>query len=474
MMVLAYLIIALVLAAFLLLDKRGAARVVAVSAFAILQAALTIWVLGHRGETDSLYFTFDPAAVLFLTVLAVVAIPGFYHSHLYLNRKNADTPTRGKYYATLVLLITAISGSYLANHLAILWACIEITTFATAFLIDFNRTKPGLEAAWKYLFIASIGVTLAFMGILFFSAIASNNHLDTLFFSGLVSIQGSVNPVLAKAVFFLILIGLSIKLNIIPLHAATIDAKTFLPTPANALVSTALVNVGFIAIYRVFGLLNDSGSADWMMAVMRITGVMSVGLAAIQLFRVKRMKRMLAFSSMEHIGIVLIALSCGKAGFYAAILHIVLHSFVKAGLFYQSGQMFSIFGSVWFKDAGNLMKIYPLGALVLLFGFLSVAALPPSGMFASELLTFFALIAKGYYVTFGFLVFFLIVIIYLVSKFVLGILFGTKPEGFETTVKLPVAESLVPLVLFLLAAYLGLIQPTFFREMIQSAIQFLI
>lgn len=472
-MMLVCFILALILVSILILDKKGAVQAVAVPVFVLLQVALTGWVLSSPGETDSLYFTFDPAAVLFLGVLAVVAVPGFYHSHLYLKRKNADSQTRGKYYAALILLIAAISGSYLSNHLAILWACIEITTFATAFLIDFNRTKPGLEAAWKYLFIASVGVTLAFMGILFFSAIASNNQLDTLFFKGLMAIQGNVNPVLAKAVFLLILIGLSIKLNIIPLHAATIDAKTFLPSPANALVSTALVNVGFIAIYRVFGLLSHSGSADWMMAVMRITGLISVGLAAIQLFRVKRMKRMLAFSSMEHIGIVLIALSCGKAGFYAAILHIVLHSFVKAGLFYQSGQVFSIFGSVWFKDSGNLMKIYPLGAMVLLFGFLSISALPPSGMFASELLTFFALIEKGYFVTFGFLVFSLIVIIYLVSKYVLGILMGPSPEGIERSAKLPLAESLAPVFLFLLATWLGLAQPTFFREMIQAAIRFL-
>lgn len=473
MVVLGYFIVVLILAGLLLFNKKGGVQGILISIFAVLQAALTVYAYFHREVTDSSYFTFDAAALLFLSVLALVGIPAMYHSHLYLQRKNAETTRRGKYYAALVLLMAAITGSYLSNHLAVLWACIEVTTFATAFLIDFNRTKPGLEAAWKYLFIASIGITLTFMGILFFSAIASNNHLDTLHFSGLASISANVNPVLAKAVFLLILIGLSIKLNIVPLHAATIDAKTMLPTPANAVVSTALVNVGFIAIYRVFGLLNHSSSAEWMMVVMRITGIISIGLAAIQLFRVKRMKRMLAFSSMEHIGVVLIALSCGKPGYYAAILHIVLHAFVKAGLFFQAGQAFYIYSSVWFKDSGNMIRIYPWGALVMLFGVLSVTAIPPSGLFVSELLTFFALVEKGYYVTLFFLLFFLIVIIYLISRFTLGMIFGETPEGFENPGKLSVAESLPPLGLFLLASYLGFAQPAFFREMIQSAVQFL-
>jgi hydrogenase-4 component F len=473
MMVLSYFILVLILAGFLLFNKRKVVQGILVSSFVVLQLALTIYAYLHRGATDSLYFSFDGAALLFLGVLALVGMPAFYHSYLYLLRKKAEIKRQGKYYAALELLMAAITGSYLTNHLALLWACIEITTFATAFLIDFNRNKPGLEAAWKYLFIASIGITLTFMGILFFSAIASNNHLDTLFFSGLTAISGNVNPVLAKAVFLLILVGLSIKLNIVPLHAATIDAKTMLPSPANAVVSTALVNVGFIAIYRVFGLLNHSSSADWMMDVMRITGIISIGLAAIQLYRVKRMKRMLAFSSMEHIGIVLIALSCGKPGYYAAILHIILHAFIKGGLFFQAGQAFYIYGSVWFKDSGNMIRIYPWGALVMLFGVFSVLAIPPSGMFVSELLTFFALVEKGYYVTLFFLIFFLIVIIYLISRYTFGMIFGDTPEGFELPGKLPVAESLPPLVLFVLASYLGFVQPPIFREMIQSAIQFL-
>jgi hydrogenase-4 component F len=473
MVVLGYFILVLLVAGLLILNRNKVCQAALVCFFAFLQAGLTAFAFTNRGETDSGYFTFDSTATIFLAVLAITGIPALYHSHLYLSRKGAEIQREGKYYAALILLMAAIAGSYLSNHLAVLWACIEITTFATAFLIDFNRTKPGLEAAWKYLFIASIGVTLAFMGILFFSAIASNNHLDTLFFNGLSAIRGNINPIIAKAVFLLILVGLSIKMNIVPLHAATVDAKTILPSPANAIVSTALVNVGFIAIYRVFGLLGHSSSLAWMMAVMRLTGVISVGLAAIQLFRVKRMKRMLAFSSMEHIGIVLVALSCGQPGYYAAILHIVLHSLVKAGLFFQSGQTFYIFGSVWFKDSGNLMKIYPPGALVLLFGILSAMAIPPSGMFASELLTFFALINNGYFVTFAFLVFFLVVIIYVISKFTFGVVFGATPEGFEMPGKPSLVESLAPLSLFAIASYLGFVQPAFLKETICQAIQFL-
>ena len=172
-------------------------------------------------------------------------------------------------------------------------------------------------------------------------------------------------------------------------------AHTVAPPPISAFISTTLMNVGFLAIFRIYGLFSHTSILPFMNHVLILSGMLSLLIASGYMLKAKHNKRMLAYSSMENMGIVAICLGIGGIGYYAAILHIVLHSLTKAGLFYQMGQSHKIMGTYQLDESGNYMKLYPAGAIVLLLGLLCITAIPPSGMFISELLLFKAMIIKG-------------------------------------------------------------------------------
>jgi hydrogenase-4 component F len=172
-------------------------------------------------------------------------------------------------------------------------------------------------------------------------------------------------------------------------------------------------------------------------------------------------------------GIIAVALSLGKPGYYAAILHIVFHSFVKAGLFYQIGQVYNFFKSYWISDTGNYFKINPVGGLVIILGFISITAMPPSGLFISEFLVFKALFALKHYALACFILFLFTIIIYVFGKHIFFLLYSNPPENknFET-IKINRFETISQFVLFGLVIYLGFNPPVFFTDLIKSAISF--
>jgi len=180
---------------------------------------------------------------------------------------------------------------------------------------------------------------------------------------------------------------------------------------------------------------------------------------------------MYAFSTMEHMGIVCLALFAGGIGYYAAILHVVIHSFVKSGLFYQLGQSNFLFKSIWVRDSGAYFKINPLGALVLLVGFFSITAIPPSGLFVSEFMIFKALfLEKQILVAITALVL-LTVIMFQIGRFLFHLLFEKSPEHLDkTTLQINQYETITQFLLLGLAIYLGYSPPGFFVDIINSAI----
>lgn len=439
--------------------------------FLVVQIALNVYAFIHKGEVDSEYFKFDSLGILLSLALAVLTLTTFYHSKLFLQRHITNTKRDSAYYASLIMLITAMTGAYFASHLAVMWASIEATTIFVAILIYHERTKDALEASWKYLFISSIGVAIAFMGILFLSAIANEKGVVSLQFTQLLSIAPLMNPTLLKITFLLVLTGFSAKMGIIPLHTVTVDAHTAAPSPISAFISTTLMNVGFLGIFRVYTIVVHSSTVDWANSILMITGVLSISMSAIQLVKIKHFKRMFAFSSLEHMGIVILAISLGKYGAYAAILHLVFHSFVKAGLFYQIGQVHSIFHSYWIKDSGNYFKINPIGSIVIILGFLSITAMPPSGLFISEFLVFKALFATKHIAVAILVLLLLSVIIYVFAKHLFKLLYSPLPEHVNSnTIKINKYETITQFVLFALVIYLGFNPPAFFTDLIQSAI----
>ena len=451
--------------------KNKVLSLVLTSLFISSQILLSLYAFFHRGRYDSAYFTFDAIGIILSFILSVLSIFTLYHSILYLRRHQFSLKIESLYFACLVMLMASMTGAYFANHLAVMWVCIESTTLFVAMLIYHERTKIALEAAWKYLYVSSIGVTIAFMGLLFLSAVSNSHGIKSLDIRQLQYIAKEINPVYLKISFLLLLVGFSAKMGVVPLHTVTVDAHTAAPFPISAFISTTLMNVGFLGIFRMFTIVSHSSVFSWTNSVLMIVGTTSVILSTIQLLRIKHFKRMFAFSSLEHMGIIALALSLGKPGYYAALLHIVFHSFVKAGLFYQIGQVYSFYKSYWISDSGNYFKINPLGALVVILGFISITAMPPSGLFISEFLVFKALFISRYFVLACFILFLSIVIMYVFGRHLFNLLYSEIPGGSKIENTKPDRfEALTQVFLFGLVIYIGFNPPVFFTHLINSVI----
>jgi hydrogenase-4 component F len=473
MVLLVFFVISIIISSLIFLLRKKTVNLVLTSLFVATQICLSVYSFIHKGETDSAYFTFDAIGIILSMVLSLLSITTLYHSILYLNRHTSGIKNECIYFASLVMLISSMTGAYFANHLAVMWVCIEATTLFVAMLIFHERSKVALEAAWKYLYVSSIGVTIAFMGLLFLSAISNAHGIKSLDMKQLTIIAKEMNPIYLKITFLLVLVGFSAKMGIVPLHTVTIDAHTAAPFPISAFISTTLMNVGFLGIFRLFTIVAHTEIINWTNSLLIIVGTLSIAMSSIQLLRIKHFKRMFAFSSLEHMGIIALALSLGKAGYYAAILHIVFHSFVKAGLFYQIGQVYNFFKSYWISDTGNYFKINPVGSLVLILGFISITAMPPSGLFISEFLVFKALFALKHYALACFILFLFTIIIYVFAKHLFFLLYSNSPENknFEK-IKINRFETISQFVLFGLVIYLGFNPPVFFTDLIKSAISF--
>jgi hydrogenase-4 component F len=473
-MVFILIIISIAISLSIYLVKKASYTKAISSVFLFSVLMITGYAYLHLEETSSIYYKFDSLSVLLAFVLGILSFATFYHSRLYLKRHNFSVAQEAGYYASLIMLITAMLSAYFADNIAVLWISIETTTLFVSILIFHERTKEALEAAWKYLFVSSVGVALAFIGILFLSITASSSGITDLSLNHLLDATQTMDTAWLKMAFVLTLTGFSAKMGIFPLHTVAVDAHTVAPPPISAFISTTLMNVGFLGIFRIFTILAQTEVLQWAQNVLLVAGVISVFMSAIQLLRIKHYKRMFAFSSLEHMGIVALGLGIGGIGYYAAVLHIVFHSFAKAGLFYQIGQVHQFFNSYWIKDAAGYFKKNPIGGLSLILGVISILAIPPSGLFISEFLVFKAMFVHGHFYIAVFVLILLTVIIYSFSKNAFHLLYGQTDNLVERdAIKVNPYETISQFVLFGLVIYLGVNPPLFFTELINNAIAIL-
>lgn len=472
-MLLIFFILSVILSLNVLIAKNNILTKALTPIYLLSVIGISIYSYLHLNQTDTIYYKFDALGILLTSVLSILSLATFYHSFLYLKRNQFSEKQAAVYYSSLMMFITAMISSYFAGNITLLWVSMESTTLFISILIYIKRSQTTLEATWKYLFVSSVGLAIAFIGILFLSIIASDNGLNNLNIDALASLAGNMDTIWLKVAFILIITGFSVKISVFPLFAVAVDAKTVAASPVNALMSTALVNVGFVGIFRAYYIISNTTILPWAQHILMIIAMVSIFLATIQLTRVKRLKRMYAFSSMEHMGIVLIGMAVGGIGYFAAILHLIFHSLVKAGLFYQVATISRFSNSIWIKDMGMYFKKNPIGGLAFILGIISILAIPPSGLFISEFLTFKALFLNGNYITAIIVLILLTAIIFLVAKNAFHILFNDEKIANTEIANPNPYETISQFVLFGLAIYLGINPPEFFTNLINSAIAIL-
>ncbi len=466
-----YLVASVVISALLFLNRNKRVNYLLVSAFVVLQWVFMLYEYHHQNIADLTYFTPDALAIIFLGILSIVSIPAFYHSYIYFKTSKDDPRERGIYFSAMVVLLFSLSGAYLSNHIAITWIFIELTTLSSSALIYHRRNIRTLEGTWKYIFVCSISITLVFIGILFLSLAVQQAGGTDLFYDELFAKASGMNVFWLKLAFLFIFTGFTSKAGLVPMYTAGIDAKDKAPSPAGAIFGSVLMNVGFLGIFRFYQIISPTSIFPWANKIMLITGLLSVFVATVYMLRVKNFKRMLAYSGVEHMGLVILGLAAGGIGRYAAILHLILHSFAKPTLFFQMGQVYRIYKSKSIYDVGDYFKYNPTGAMVLLFAFFVVTAMPPSGMFVSEFLIFRAWFESGNLWLIPIVLLLLTMIIWSFGKNIFKMLFIKPVSVMEEPVeKISPVESISQIIFLLLVIYLGLNTPSELIQLINSSV----
>ena len=308
---------------------------------------------------------------------------------------------------------------------AFVWIAIEFTSLFSVLLVAFDNTRPALEAAWKYIALMFMGAAIALLGffVLFWAQqAAGGGHYS---WDGLRLIAQQMPLVLVVAAFLLILVGLGTKVGFVPMHTWLPDAHSQAPSPVCALLSGIKTTNSLYVILRIGGLIPLATVQPWM----RIVGLISVGVAAFLLLQVRDYKRLFAYSTVEHMGIVFVAAGVGgPRGTLGAMAQIVSHSLTKSFCFYAAGAALLVVGTRDIASVRGLIRTSPAAGAALLFGALAIGGAPPFAVFLSEFTVFRAGLEQGQFLVTGLLVVFITVAFFGILMHVNRMVFGEPPE----------------------------------------------
>ena len=391
---LTYIIVSLLIAIAPLASRSERITNLIASLFALVQvASVALVFVFDRFDTALLtIFRADTLAVVFHLLMIAVLIFSLIHSSSYLRAEKVTTRSYNAYYTLLMLLALSITCVYYSYNLAMTWVFLELTTICSAGIIYHREFEQSLEATWKYIFVCSTGIAMAYLGILLLSTVAVEGTLD---YAALKSVIAEGNPLYLKLAFLLIVIGYSCKMEIFPLYTVGVDANFAAPAPASAFISTALVNAGFVSIMRIYTLYASSEVFAWARNVLILIGILSLAVGAMFLRRTNNYKRFLSYSTVENMGIVAIGMGIGGVALWAAVFHVMCHTFIKSSMFYHVGVMRHIYDSYSINRIGNYMNINRIGAIGLIVGTLLLLAFPPSPLFVTEVMLFSEIATQG-------------------------------------------------------------------------------
>src|SRR3989339_1655448 len=332
-------------------------------------------VVKHGVYAYQNYFYVDYLGSVLLMILATVGLLVSWYSITYLKtevaKKIIGFHRVRQYFVLLHLFLLVMFLAVITTSPIIAWVAIEATTLSTAFLISFYNKPSATEAAWKYLIISSVGLLLAFFGTLLFlaSTMAVGGH-TLVSWQLILTNAASLNPFVAQIAFLFICIGYGTKVGLAPMHTWLPDAHSKAPSPISALLSGALLNVAFLAILR-FKIITDSVVERSFSDMLLIGfGLLSVGIAALIILVQKKYKRLFAYSSIEHMGIIALGCGFGGPGVWAALLHMIYHSVAKSLLFFVSGSLFLKYGLSKISNIKGVAAVLPISAFLLFCGFL--------------------------------------------------------------------------------------------------------
>jgi hydrogenase-4 component F len=371
---------------------QATARLNVAATFGTLLSALSLFVVERPAPGNYLFI--DDLNIVFIALTAFVAFTTSIFSASYIAHEleiGRLTPTYLRFYhAMYQVLMFAMNLALLANNIGVMWVAIEMATLTTVLMVGIYRTHEALEAAWKYFILGSVGIALALFGtILVYMAARPvvGEGLEAMVWTVLVDKVAGFDPALLNVAFVFLLLGYGTKVGLAPLHAWLPDAHAEGPTPISAVLSGLLLNVALYAVLRFKILLAANPAALAPGPLMATMGLASLIFAGFMLYKRRDIKRMFAYSSIEHMGIITFAFGMGgPLANFAGLLHMVMHSLTKSGIFFAVGHVAQVKGTQKIADIRGLTESHPLLGWGLVLGVVAIAGLPPLGIFMSEFL----------------------------------------------------------------------------------------
>jgi hydrogenase-4 component F len=381
-------------------DRKWIERFALLSVSVELFAGLDIIFrhLSYGDVTLTPYLRLDALGAVFLIIILLLGTLGVVYSIFYLRkegeREHFTQKKVGNYFALYQLFLLSMFVAVSADNVLLLWVAVEATTLASAFLINFFDRQGAIEAAWKYVIINSVALLLCLFGVFLFLAgleHASTGILD-LSWENILRVAPLINPDILKITFIFILIGYGTKMGLAPMHSWLPDAHSQAPVPVSALLSGALLNVALLALLRFKGIVDISLGVDFAQTLLLFLSVCSMVIAAVLILVQKEYKRMLAYSSIEHMGIILFGFALGGVAGFAALLHALYHSLAKSVLFLSSGNIALRYHTYEIKGVRGVLLALPVTGVLFMGGILAVAGVPPFGTFMTK----FTILATGF------------------------------------------------------------------------------
>jgi hydrogenase-4 component F len=390
----AILLIPVIAAALLaaLPNYRLAAGLNVAASLLTLLAAMSLFVTDR--PLPGQYLLVDDLNIVFIVLNAFVGFTTSVFSASYiaheLDTRRLTASNLRFYHAMYQIMMFGMNLAFVSNNIGLMWVAVELATLTTVLMVGIYRTHAALEAAWKYFILGSVGIALALFGTILVYMAAQpvvGEGTNAMVWTVLIAHAAHFDPALLNVAFVFLLLGYGTKVGLAPLHAWLPDAHAEGPTPISAVLSGLLLNVALYAVLRFKMLLAASPEAIATGPLMITMGLTSLVFAAFMLYRRRDIKRLFAYSSIEHMGIIVFAFGMGgPLANFAGLLHMVMHSLTKSAIFFTVGHIAQIKGTQNITEIRGLTETHPALAWALVIGVGAIAGLPPSGIFMSEFL----------------------------------------------------------------------------------------
>ncbi len=434
-----------------------------VTAAAHLAVVASLWI-APSGSVFGDWLAVDALGLVVLSVVTILFAVVAVYAVGYLR---VESPRGGRAFVSCLLgFLAATSLVALSQHLALLWVGMAATTLALAPLVYHRHDRRSLEAVWKYLVLSSVGIALALFGTFFLAAAQVEGR--ALLVPDLVVTAKSMQPSLLRAAFVFLLVGFGTKMGLAPLHTWKPDTYGEAPSLVAALMAGALTSCAFLGLARVAQVMSAAGQTAFMQPVLLAFGVFSLVVAAAFMIGQTDLKRLLAYSSVEHMGLLALGLGLGGSGAYGTVLHVLNNGLTKGLMFLTVGNIVLVTGTSHIPSMRGVLRRAPASGVLLLAGLFAVTGSPPFGPFVSEFTILGAAIGQGHPWIGAITVLLLAVIFVGMARPILEVLYG-EPEESKADPRTGGLRLAGPVVLSLLVLILGVYLPLQLREVLTRA-----